>query len=309
MQGWFFTMSIGSLLVFGATGTQGHPVVDAALAADLKVRAATRDVAAAEEKLSSRVDIVTADLNDAEATAAAMEGIDGVFFHLPILPEAATAATVVENVIAGARRHRIQRLIFTTSAYCGDDLPPGDFVTGLRRVSDAVLASGVDAVVLRPTLYLANLVWPHLIREIRDQGRLTYPPLSVARRLNWTSTEDQGRIAVACLDADVGGKVIDIASPEPVTGADLCRLLAAVYGREVHYAPQSVDEFAHTMSLMANSAEVGRSVAGLYSGIDALPADGPLVDTSALERRFGLRLTPVSEWVDERLGALLRLYG
>lgn len=302
-------MSIGSLLVFGATGTQGHPVVDAALAAGLKVRAATRDVAAAEEKLSSRVEIVPADLNDAEATAAAMDGVDAVFFHLPILPEAATAAAVVDHVIAGARRHRLRRLVFTTGGYCGDDMPPGDFVTGLRRVSDAVLASGIDAVVLRPTLYLANLVWPHLIREIRDQGRLTYPPLNAERRLNWTSTEDQGRIAVACLDADVDGETIDIASPEPVTGVELCRLLAGVYGREVHFAPQSVDEFAHTMSHMADSAEVGRSVAALYSGIDALPVDGPLVDTAALERRFGLRLTPVSEWVEERLGALLRLYG
>ena len=302
-------MTINSLLVFGATGTQGHPVVDAALGADLTVRAATRDVTAAAEKLSSRVDIVAADLNDAGEVAAAMEGMDGVFFHLPILPEAATAAALVDNVITAARRHRIQRLVFTTGGYCGDDMPPGDFVTGLRLVSRAILASGVNAVVLRPTLYLANLVWPHLIREIREQGRLTYPPLSVDRRLNWTSTEDQGRIAVACLAADVGGEIIDIASPEPVTGAELCRLLAGVYGREVHYAPQSVDEFANTLSHMAGSAEVGRSVAALYSGIDALPGHGPLVDTAALERRFDLRLTPVSEWVEERLGALLELYG
>ncbi|MEE4330542.1 MAG: NAD(P)H-binding protein [Wenzhouxiangella sp.] len=297
------------LLVFGATGTQGHPVVDAALGAGLEVRAATRDESAAREKLSSRVDIVVADLMDAEATAAAMAGIDAVFFHLPVLPGTAAGTRMVENVIDAARRNRIRRLVHTTGGYCGAGMPAGDFVSGMRQVSDAILNSGVDAVVLRPTLYLANLVWPHLIREIRDHGRLSYPPLSATRRLNWTATEDQGRIAVACLDADVGGETIDIASPEPVTGVDLCRLLAGVYGREVHFAPQTVDEFAHTLSHMADSAEVGRSVAAVYSGIDALPGDGPLVDTRALERRFDLRLTPVSEWVDQYLGALLRLYG
>lgn len=301
-------MGNSRLLVFGATGTQGHPVVDAALSAGLEVRAVTRDEAAGREKLSSRVDIAVADLADAEATAAAMEGIDAVFFHLPVLPGAA-ADRMVENVIRAARHHHIRRLVFTTGGYCGPDMPSGDFVSGLRQVSDAILNSGVDAVVLRPTLYLANLVWPHLIREIRDYGRLSYPPLSATRRLNWTATEDQGRIAVACLDADVGGETIDIASPEPVTGVELCRLLAGVYGREVHFARQTIDEFADTLSHMAGSAEVGRSVAALYEGIDALPGDGPLVDTRALERRFDLRLTPVSEWVDQYLGALLRLYG
>ncbi len=62
-------MSIQSLLVFGARGVQGHPVVDSALESGLTVRAATRDLEAAEEKLSSKVDIVEADLTDAESIA------------------------------------------------------------------------------------------------------------------------------------------------------------------------------------------------------------------------------------------------
>ncbi|MFU8830535.1 MAG: SDR family oxidoreductase [Wenzhouxiangella sp.] len=302
-------MSIDSLLVFGATGTQGHPVVDAALEAGLRVRAATRAPDDAAEKLSSRVEIVEADLADAGAVNDAMEGVDAVFFHLPILPDAAMAPAIIDNVINAAEQAGIKRLIFTTGGYCGDDMPAGDFVSGMRMVSQAFLNSRVDTVVLRPTLYLANLVWPHIIREIRDYGRLSYPPLSTRRRLNWTSTEDQGQIAVACLTADVVGEVVDIASPEPLTGPELCRLLASVYGREVHFAPQSIDDFADTLSHMSGSAQVGRALSALYAGIDQLPGDGPLVDTDRLEQRLGIRLTPVSEWVDERLGALLELYG
>jgi uncharacterized protein YbjT (DUF2867 family) len=302
-------MAVNSILVFGATGTQGHPVVDAALEAGLTVRAATRDPDAAEEKLSSQVEIVTADLLAADDVQAAMSGIDGVFFHLPVMPGTKQARAMVENLIAGARAAGVQRLVFTTGGYCGDDMPPGDFVTGLRLVSESFLTSGVETVVLRPTLYLANLVWPHIIREIREYGRLTYPPLDYRRRMNWTSTEDQGVIAAACFNADVAGQIIDIASPEAITPPELCRMLAEVYGREVHFAPQSVDEFADTLSHLAASAEVGRSVSALYSGIDSLPGDGPLVDTDALEARLDVRLTPVSEWVEERLGALLSMYG
>lgn len=302
-------MTINSLLVFGARGVQGHPVVDAALDAGLVVRAATRDVDAAEEKLSSKVDIVEADLTDAESIAEAADGVDAVFFHLPILPEGVIATDVVDNVIEASLRAGIQRLVFSTGEYCGDELPPGEFVSSMRVVSKRLLDCPIDAVVLRPTLYLANLVWPHVIREIRDQGRLTYPPFSEKRRLNWTSTEDQGRIVVACLDAGVDGQVIDIASPDPVTGPELCRYLARVYDREVHYAPQTIDNFADTLSHLTGSARVARAVAGLYADIEKQDKNGPTVDTDALESRLGIRLTPVSEWVEDRLGTLIDLYG
>lgn len=300
---------VNRLLVFGATGTQGHPVVDAALEAGLFVRAVTRDSHAAEKRLSRKAELFEADLLDVDSLSLAMQDMDSVFFHLPVMPQSPAASSMVDHFLQALQGSRIRRLVFSTSAWCHDALPDSEFVVGLRGVTAAMLASGVATVVLRPTLYLANLVWPHLIREIRDHGRLSYPPLDPGRRLNWTATEDQAALAIAVLNSDAADEVIDIASPEPVNGPELCRLLAGVYGREVHYAPQSVDDFADTLSHLAGSADVGRSVAELYAGINSLPDHGPLVDTAALERRFGVRLTPVSEWVDDRLGAMLSLYG
>jgi uncharacterized protein YbjT (DUF2867 family) len=300
---------INRLLVFGATGTQGHPVVDAALDAGLSVRAVTRDLHAAQKRLSQRAELFEGDLLDPDSLGEAMQGMDAVFLHLPVMPQSRDGAAMVDHFLSAIRGSQVRRLVFTTSAWCGDAMPDSEFVVGLRGATAAMLASGVETVVLRPTLYLANLVWPHIIRELQDFGRLSYPPLGARRRLNWTATEDQAVLVIAALNSDVAGEIIDIASPEPVTGPEMCRLLATVYGREVHYAPQSVEDFADTLSHLAGSAEVGRAIAELYDGIDQLPGDGPLVDTDALEQRFGVRLTPVSEWVADRLGALLSLYG
>ncbi len=301
--------AITKLLVFGATGTQGHPVVDAGLEAGLQVFAATREPDDAAEVLSSRVHLLQTDLLDGESVSEAMAQVDAAFFHLPALPDAAQAMSMVDNVIRAAKTTRLKRMVFTTSGYCGDDMPPGDFVTGLRLASAAFLNSGIDTVVLRPTLYLANLVWPHLIRQIREYGTLSYPPISARRRLNWTATEDQGRIAVACLEADVVGQTLDIASPEAVTAPELCQMLARVYDREVHFAPQTIDEFADTLTHLSGSAQIGRAISALYAGIEQLPDNGPRVDTKALESRLNIKLTPVSQWVQERLGALVDLYG
>lgn len=302
-------MPIDNLLVFGATGTQGHPVVDAALEAGLRVRAASRDPDAAAEKLSSKVEIVYADLLDGDSLDEAMAGMSALFFHLPVMPDTVEADQMIGNVIEAARRNDLKRLVVTTGGYCGPAMPDRPFVAGLRRMADRFLASGIDCVVLRPTLYLANLVWPHLIRQIRESGKLSYPPLGRKRRMNWTATEDQGRVAVACLNADVAGETLDIASPGVVDSAALCRLLAAVYQREVHFDPQSVDDFADGMSHLTGSADVGRQLGQFYADLDALPLEAPVVDTDALARRLGIELTPIERWMDERLGALLSLYG
>ena len=80
-------MTISKLLVFGATGTQGHPVLEAALEEGLTVRAATRDLDEAEEKLPGRVEKVRADLLDAEDVQDAADGVDAIFFHLPVMPD------------------------------------------------------------------------------------------------------------------------------------------------------------------------------------------------------------------------------
>lgn len=302
-------MAIHRIAVFGATGTQGHPVVDAGLDAGLSVRAVSRDPEAAEQKLSARVEVVEADLNDADSVTAALEGMEGVFFHLPAVPDSGMLPAMADNVLDGARSAGIKRLVFTTGAHCGELMPAGALVDGLRKVSAAILDSGVPAVVLRPTLYLANLVWPHLISEIRDFGRLSYPPLDPDRRVSWTATEDQGRIAVACMNADVAGQTLDIASPEPVTGAELARMLAGVYGREVHFAPQGLDEFGGDLAAMSGSGDFGRSVAELYEGINRMPPEGLIIDTGPIEEKLDVELIPVSCWVRDYYGRLLELYG
>ena len=302
-------MDTRKVLVFGATGTQGHPVVEAMRERGYRVRAATRDVAGAESELPGDVECFDADMGDLDAVEEATEGMDAVFFHLPILPDDRLAPHYLSNVVTACDRNGVRRLIFSTSGFCPDAMPDSGFVTGMRQATRKVLGREGEAVVLRPTLYLANLVWPHIVSEIRDYGRLSYPPLSYRRRISWTATEDQGTIAAACVEADVAGEILDIASPEPATGPELCRMLADVYGREVHYAPQSPEDFALSLGKRAGSAEAGWAIAELYRGIDTLPADGAIIDTAPIEERLGVTLTPVSQWMEDRLKWLLEVTG
>ncbi|MGK5558945.1 SDR family oxidoreductase, partial [Actinomadura kijaniata] len=86
------------ILVTGASGNVGRPLVDLLLEAGVPVRALTRDPAAAG--LPAGADVVAGDLT---TVGAALAGVEAVFLVWP-LPTADAAPAVVEAVAAHARR-------------------------------------------------------------------------------------------------------------------------------------------------------------------------------------------------------------
>ncbi len=88
------------VLVTGATGRIGGEVVAGLLAAGAKVRALTRDPAAA--RLPAGVEVVAGDLTRPESLEAGLDNVAAVFLAWPA--PAATAPEVVARVAAHARR-------------------------------------------------------------------------------------------------------------------------------------------------------------------------------------------------------------
>ena len=67
--------------VFGATGAQGGPVVQALLDAGRPVRAVVRNPDKAQSLKERGAEVAVAD-----ALTAALRGVSGAFIHLPFLP-------------------------------------------------------------------------------------------------------------------------------------------------------------------------------------------------------------------------------
>src|SRR5699024_11566767 len=63
--------------------------------------------------------------------------------------------------------------------------------------------------------------------------------------------------------------------------------------------------FANDLSYQTGSAHSAQVISELYAAYARLD-DGPRVDTDALQQRLGIELMPVSRWVEDRLGYLLR---
>lgn len=71
-----------TVAIFGATGAQGSPVVSEALAKGMNVRPVARDISKIA-KLHPEAQAFAAALDDEEAIAKALDGVDAAFVHLP----------------------------------------------------------------------------------------------------------------------------------------------------------------------------------------------------------------------------------
>lgn len=289
------------VLVFGATGAQGSPVARQLLEQGITVRAVSRDAQKVRELYGEQVEIASADLSDLNSLRLAIEGVDAAFLHLPFVGNNVREMPVqLGNALQAAKETNLPRLVFTTSGSTMDNLPPVGMVEGNRAAERAVLASGVPSVVLRPTIYLENLLH-FALGEIKEHGILSYPPLSPDRKISWTALDDQAALAIAAMTAENAiGKSFDLASPEPVTGTELVEMISRQMGREVRYAPLSPQQFGENMSQFAG-AEAGRAISEMYEATDALPPNGAIVNLEPLLAVLPVKLTPVAEWIAKQI--------
>ena len=96
-------MAVRPVLVYGATGTQGGPVVDQLLTAGWPVRVVTRDAERARAFAVRGAEVAVADLGDRETLRAAHVGVDRVVLHLPLQYDFALHERYGRNAIDAAR--------------------------------------------------------------------------------------------------------------------------------------------------------------------------------------------------------------
>src|SRR5258708_34890414 len=135
-------MDTPTILVTGATGNVGRPLVAGLLADGARVRALTRDPAAAG--FPPGVAVAGGDYAAPGILAEAVRGADAVFVNIGALREHAG------ELIAAARGAQVSKIVMLSSIAVRDE---GDQVLSLGRqhkaVEDAVKGAGAGWTILR----------------------------------------------------------------------------------------------------------------------------------------------------------------
>lgn len=265
------------ILVTGATGNIGRLVIDRLLARGATVRAASRTPSAA--RFPAGVEVVGSD-----DLTAATSGVSAVFLNARAVGEAAG------DWMAAARAGGARRGVALAAINVDDDLAaqPSRFNGDRNKeAEDAVVASGLEWVSLRPTVFAGNtlLMWGAQIRA-GDVVRAPYAASASAP----IDERDVADVAVEALltDALVGRRPA-MTGPESLTHRELVARIGAAIGRPLSYV--EIDPEVARTRISPNQAFVDALLA-----FQARGTDGPAAVTNEVEKALGRPARTFADW-------------
>ncbi len=221
-------------LITGATGTVGRSLASELAATGTPVRALVRDAERARTLLPEGVELAVGDFTDRDSLAAAVHGVRQVFLAAPNHPEqVAWESAMIDACVAGGVR-RVVKL----SAHGAGHGSPVAFWDAHARIEEHLAASGLEAVVLRPTTYSTNLLasW-----EAIENGVLPAP--AAGARVSFIDPADVAAVAAAALTGRrTPGGVLTLTGPVAIGFDDAAACLARLLGHPVAFVPLGDEE-------------------------------------------------------------------
>ena len=285
------------ILVYLAAGVQGSAVVHAALQRGLKVRALVRDRERAAALLPPSVELAEGDLRDAASLRAASAGISHAVLQIPIGSQG-DMRIQADNAVSASLASGMKSIVLKlASASRPAPCEEPSFVAN-AMIEDVVRASRLPFTIVRPTMYLDNLLKPSARKDIVEHG-IFAPPIAESQRIAWTSVEDCARAAVTLLERGIVSGDHRIAGPESVDGNELVTRIGAGLGRRIAYRQQPLDEFERDVDA-AMGPGTGRRVASKFRFFASHPEEADAMLAEPFRPRAGLedfQPTGVEEWV------------
>lgn len=296
------------VLVVGATGALGRPVVRALRARGVAVRALSRHAARepqAGDLAALGAEPFAGDLADAGSLHRACAGVTRVLACAhAILGRGRWRSEAVDDaghraLVAAARSAGVRRFVYTSALGAAPDHPV-DFFRTKHRIEQAVQASGLDAVVLRPSAFMEQHVHAFNGAAVLAKGKAQLIGPGTKPR-NFVAATDVAQLAVrALLEDPPPFRTLDIGGHDHASNAEV----AALYARLAGIAPRASHlpaGLARAMSTLAAPLHPGVArLLHLLSLPDEAYAER-FDGAAALEARFGLRLTRLEDFVRARV--------
>jgi uncharacterized protein YbjT (DUF2867 family) len=241
------------ILVTGATGKTGAPLVRTLVQARQPVAALVRDPVRARELLGDGVELVTGDLGDAGSVERAVAGVERVYLLTPPHPQQGEwERGVIEAARDAGVRHVVKHSLMGADA--------GSRMSAARthaEIEDALAASGLGWTVLRPNFFFQTFAGGMVV-----QGSM-YTAAGEGR-ISGVDTRDVAAAAVAVLTGDGHeGRTYTLTGPEAFTFAEAAAAIGEETGRPVQHVDVPADALAAGMAQAGVPDWLAQDVAAL----------------------------------------------
>lgn len=293
---------IEKVLVLGASGDQGIPLVSALLESGVEPIAGARRTNAMEGTPFPYIRTIPADIMDQKSLEEAFSQVDAVAMHLPFEFDLAVAETFGRNIAAAAAATGLKKIVFNTSCYVAEQDLGLSAHDGRRRIEAAIRESGVDYVILRPAVFMDNMIRVWIKPSIVNNNIFAYPA-SETLKVSWICLEDLAKLsAYAAVTTSLRNESILVGGPQALTGYEVAEQLSVAAQRSITFNSMPPQIFAENMSeLVTGSRDV--EPLSIYDGMASFyswynqQAESPVnIDPASFAERLPVKLSTFAEW-------------
>lgn len=257
--------------IMGATGQTGGAALATLEASGQPVRAIVRNAGRATRLQGAGIAIVEADMNDAEALAAAFTGAQAAYVLNPIPADAedvfAAAARIGTTIAEAIRRARIPHVVALSSSGAHREEGTG-IVRALHDFEVALRGSAPSLTLIRATEFMEN--WGSVLGVASEDGVLPSMRQPLDVRGETVSATDVGRLAAEALQQPHGGeRIINLKGPDEYSPEDAAQALSELLGKPVTAVAPPREDWEGSLTAIGLGASYAKELAALYDAMNA----------------------------------------
>jgi uncharacterized protein YbjT (DUF2867 family) len=256
-----------TVVVTGASGRTGRRVAEAARAAGLSVRAASRATGF--------------DWRDRSTWADVLRGADAAYLVHPADVGAPDAAEAVGAFAREAAGLGVRRLVLLSAR--GEERA--------RPTEEALAGAGAHWTVVRSAWFAQNFSEGPLVAELRERGELVFPAGAVGEP--FVDLRDVADVVVAALTSGdrYAGRVLEVSGPRLLTFREAVAEIAKETDRALTYRAASPHEYGENLAAFGMPEEEAAFLVELFGslldGRNAHLSDGVQEVLGRTPRDFG----------------------
>lgn len=216
------------VLITGATGNVGIPLVKQLLKTDNTIIAGVRKLGANNSFTDlSGIGFRKFDFEDARTFRPAFADIDVVFLLRP--PHIADTEKYFRPLIEAMVQSGVKRVVFLSVQ--GVDTSS---VIPHHKIEKLIIESGLDHIFVRPAYFMQNLTG-NLLQDIRENQKISLPAGSA--KFNWVDAEDIAAVAAEVISnfEDYQNQAFDVTGSENLNFEQVAATLSNELGRPIRY--------------------------------------------------------------------------